>query len=545
MVGEVGLTGDEEALDVGLQVVVDPQATHDVVHGGVDAHRHLVGVLTRDPLVHVEEVVVLLAHRVLAQTLDRVGEVEVDAAAEVADHRAHAATLVADVLGLAGGDVAGDQVAEGGVDPLQVVVAVLLGDVARVLGAVLGLLRHPDATVVAQRLRHQRQLRLVVAGDRDAGGVDLRVAGVGHVGALAVRTPRGGDVGAHRVGREVEDVAVAARGQHHDVGEVGLDRAGDHVAGDDPAGLAVDDDQLEHLVAGVLRDRAGRDLALHRLVGADQQLLTGLATGVERAGDLHTTERAVVQQTAVLTREGHALRDALVDDVRRDLGEAVDVRLARAVVAALHGVVEEAVRRVAVLLVVLRRVDAALRGDRVRTTRGVLVAEGLHVVAGLAHGGGGRAAGQAGADDDHVELAAVGRVDQPVVHLVRGPAVLDQAGGRLRVDELLALGVVPVRVVGPLLGRGGQDGQAADVGVGCHLGVSLIRWVGGAGGQSMMPSSTEIGTSEKPPATTTASTQPATRARVRATAELVRPRVWKAEKVPWCRCSARAAIATR
>ena len=480
MVGEVRLTGDEEALDVGLQVVVDPQATHDVVHGGVDAHRHLVGVLTRDPLVHVEEVVVLLAHRVLAQALDRVGEVEVDAAAEVADHRAHAATLVADVLGLAGGDVAGDQVAEGGVDPLQVVVAVLLRDVARVLGAVLGLLRHPDATVVAQRLRHQRQLRLVVAGDRDAGGVDLRVAGVGHVGALAVRTPRGGDVGAHRVGREVEDVAVAAGGEHDDVGEVGLDLAGDQVAGDDAAGLAVDDDDLEHLVAGVLGDGAGRDLALHGLVGADQQLLTGLAAGVEGAGHLHAAEGAVVEQAAVLTGEGDALGNALVDDVRRDLGEAVDVRLARAVVAALHGVVEEAVRRVAVLLVVLRRVDAALRGDRVRTTRGVLVAEGLHVVAGLAHGGGGSAAGQAGADDDHVELAAVGRVDQPVVHLVGGPAVLDRTGRSLGVRDLLAQRVVAVRVVGLLVRRRGQDGVAADVDGGCHVSVSPVRCCRGA-----------------------------------------------------------------
>ena len=291
-----------------------------------------------------------------------------------------------------------------------------------------------------------------------------------------MRTPRGGDVGAHRVGREVEDVAVAARGQHHDVGEVGLDRAGDHVAGDDPAGLAVDQDQLEHLVAGVLRDRAGRDLALHRLVGADQQLLAGLPAGVEGARDLHAAEGAVVEQAAVVAGEGDALGDALVDDVGADLGQAVDVRLARAVVAALHGVVEEAVRGVAVLLVVLGRVDAALGGDRVRPARGVLVAEGLHVVAGLAEGGRGRAAGQAGADDDDVELAAVGGVDQPVVHLAGGPAVLDQAGGRLGVDELLGRRrVVAVGVVGALLGRAVEDGQAADVCGGCHESISLSR----------------------------------------------------------------------
>ena len=160
-----------------------------------------------------------------------------------------------------------------------------------------------------------------------------------------MRAPRGGDVAAHRVGGEVEDVAVAAGGEHHDVGGVGLDRAGDHVAGDDAAGLAVDHDEVEHLVTRVRRHGAGRHLALERLVGADEQLLAGLAAGVERPGDLDAAEGAVVEQAAVLAGERDALRDALVDDVGADLGEAVDVRLARAVVAALDGVVEEAVRR--------------------------------------------------------------------------------------------------------------------------------------------------------------------------------------------------------
>ena len=123
--------------------------------------------------------------------------------------------------------------------------------------------------------------------------------------------------------------------------------------------------------------RAGGDLALESLVGADEQLLAGLAAGVEGARDLDAAERAVVEQAAVLAGEGHALRDALVDDVGADLGQAVDVRLARAVVAALDRVVEEAVDGVAVLLVVLGGVDAALRGDRVRAARGVLVAERL------------------------------------------------------------------------------------------------------------------------------------------------------------------------
>ena len=295
------------------------------------------------------------------------------------------------------------------------------------LSAVAWVLGHPDAAVVAQRLAHQGELGLVRAGDRDAGRVDLGVAGVGHVGALAVRAPGRGDVGAHRVGGEEEDVAVAAAGQDHHVGEVGLHLAGDQVAHDDAAGAAVDDDQLEHLVAGVGLHGAGGHLALECLVGADQQLLAGLAAGVEGAGDLHAAEGAVVEQAAVLAGERDALGDALVDDVQAHLGQAVDVGLARAVVAALDGVVEEAVDRVAVALVVLGGVDAALGRDRVGPTRGVLVAEGLHHVAGLAQRGGGGGAGQAGADDDHREPATVGRVGDPGLELAGAPALVDRA----------------------------------------------------------------------------------------------------------------------
>ena len=213
VVGEVRLTGHEQPGNRGLQVVVDPQATHHVVHGGVDPHRHHVGVLTGDPGVHVEQVAVLLLDRIPAEPLDRFREVEVDTAAYAFHLGADSAPLVAHVLGLPRRDVTRDQVAERRVDPLQVVVAVLLGDVPWVLGAVASALRHPDAAVVAERLTHQGQLRLVMAGDRDAGGVDLGVAGVGHVGALAVGPPGRGDVAAHRVGGQEEHVSIATTGE--------------------------------------------------------------------------------------------------------------------------------------------------------------------------------------------------------------------------------------------------------------------------------------------------------------------------------------------
>jgi hypothetical protein len=145
---------------------------------------------------------------------------------------------------------------------------------------------------------------------------------------------------------------------------VALDLAGDEVAHDDAAGVAVDDDEVEHLGARCVHLHAARaDLRDQRLVGAEQELLAGLAAGVEGARDLRAAEGAVVEQAAVLAGEGHALGDALVDDVVADLGEAVDVGLAGAEVAALDGVVEEAVDAVAVVLVVLGGVDAALGGD--------------------------------------------------------------------------------------------------------------------------------------------------------------------------------------
>ena len=437
------------------------------------------------------------------ESLDGLGEVEVDAAAYAVDLGADAAALVAHVLGLPRGDVAGDQVAEGGVDPLEVVVAVVLGDVARVLVGVLGVLGDPDAAVVAQRLAHQGELGLVGARDRDAGRVDLGVAGVGHVGALAVRPPGRGDVAAHGVGREEEDVAVATAGEDHYVGEVGLELAGDHVAHDDAAGAAVDDDQLDHLVAGVGLHGAGGDLALERLVGADQQLLAGLAAGVEGARDLHAAEGAVVEQAAVLAGERDALGDALVDDVPAHLGEAVDVRLARAVVAALDRVVEEPVDRVAVALVVLGGVDAALGGDRVGATRGVLVAERLHHVAGLAERRGRGGAGQAGADHDHREAATVGRVGDPGLELAGVPALVDRAAGRLGVLDRVAGGVVAGGVVGLLLAVHVVRGIGGGGGVGhvCHVSADPCYL-------EMTPARTKIGTSENPTVMIRASTKP-------------------------------------
>ena len=114
---------------------------------------------------------------------------------------------------------------------------------------------------------------------------------------------------------------------------------------------------------------------------------------------------------------------------RSNFREPIDVGFARAEVAALDRVVEEPVNAVAVVLVILRGIDAALRGDAVRAARAVLVAEALHLVAQLAERRRRRAAGEAGADDDDLEFPAVIRRDEPGVVLVLAP-FLAAAGRR-------------------------------------------------------------------------------------------------------------------
>ena len=268
--------------------------------------------------------------------------------------------------------------------------------------------------------------------------MDLGVARVGEQGAAAVGPPGGRRVAVDRIGRQVEDRAVSAGGQDHGVGLVALDLAGHQFAGDDAAGLAIDDHQVQHLVAREHGHRAGGDLAAQGTVDAQQELLAGLAAGVEGAADLHAAERPVGQGAAVLAGERHAHGDALVDDAGRELGQTVDVGLPGPIIAALDGVVEQAIDAVAVVLVVLRRVDAALGRHAVGPARRVLDAEVQHVVAQLAEGGRGAAAGQTRSHDDDLELASVAAGgDQRIVDHVLVPLVGQRAAGDLGVEYSL------------------------------------------------------------------------------------------------------------
>ena len=282
----------------------------------------------------------------------------------------------------------------------------------------------------------------------DTGGVDLSEGEVGQVGAFAESLDGGGTVAAHGVGGEEEGTAVTAGGENHGVCGVALDLAGDEVAHDHTACAAVDDDDVEHLAAHEALDGAFLDLTVQRGVGAKEELLAGLAFGVECTRYLRAAEGAVGQEAAVLTGERHALSHALVDDVVRYLGQTVNVGFARTEVAAFHGVVEETVNGVAVVLVVLCGVDTALSGDGVRAAGGILDAEVIYVETHLAEGGGCGGACETRTYHDDVEVALVGGVDEFLVGFIVGPLLSDGTFGDFGVNlELGEFRGFDVRVI--------------------------------------------------------------------------------------------------
>ena len=96
-----------------------------------------------------------------------------------------------------------------------------------------------------------------------------------------MRPPDGSRVAGHRVGGQEVDVAVAAGGEHHGVRRMRLDLAGQQVADHDAGGYSVRHYDVEHLGAIVQFNGAGLDLAGQRLIRPEQELLAGLAPGIE------------------------------------------------------------------------------------------------------------------------------------------------------------------------------------------------------------------------------------------------------------------------
>ncbi len=151
VIGKIGFADHEEPRDIAHQFIIDPQAAHRVMHCRIDPHRLFICVLSRDALIHIEEIAISLFDFVAAEPLDRIRKIEIDAAAA----RTYAPTFIADVLGRARGYVARRQIAIARINSFEIVVAfafryvIGMARVSRFFG-------NPDAAVVAQRFRHQR-----------------------------------------------------------------------------------------------------------------------------------------------------------------------------------------------------------------------------------------------------------------------------------------------------------------------------------------------------------------------------------------------------
>ena len=126
VIGEVCFTDHVQPGDGAHEIVVHPEAAHRVVHGRVDAHRHFVRILIRDAFIHLEQIPVPLGDLLLAEALDGVAEVEIDAATA----RPDTAPFVAHFFRGARRDVARRQIAEARILALEIVVAIGFGNAA-------------------------------------------------------------------------------------------------------------------------------------------------------------------------------------------------------------------------------------------------------------------------------------------------------------------------------------------------------------------------------------------------------------------------------
>src|SRR5579871_3762445 len=151
---------------------------------GINPHRALVSVIAGDLFVDVEQVAVLLAHILFPEPPNRIAEIEINAAPS----RSYASAFIANFLRCSGSNISRSQIAKARITAFEIVITLALGNL--VWRTIIALrLWHPDAAVIAQRLRHQRQLRLMLAALGNARGVNLCEARIRKQCSPPVRPP--------------------------------------------------------------------------------------------------------------------------------------------------------------------------------------------------------------------------------------------------------------------------------------------------------------------------------------------------------------------
>src|SRR5258706_10349319 len=126
----------------------------------------------------------------------------------------------------------------------------------------------------------------MIARNGDARRMDLRETGISEECTFLVGAPDRGRVATLGVRGEIKDIAVSAGAEEHRMCGVGGDSAGDHVAHDNPAGNAIDNNEIEHLGAREHLHLAKSDLSRECAVCAEEKLLSRLSTRVKRSRDL-------------------------------------------------------------------------------------------------------------------------------------------------------------------------------------------------------------------------------------------------------------------
>src|SRR5690606_33365371 len=136
-----------------------------------------------------------------------------------------------------------------------------------------------------------------------------------------------------------------------------------------------------------------------------EQLLSGLALGIEGPGHQDPSKGTVVQQPAVFPGKGNPLGHTLVDDVPGYLGQAVYVGFPGSVIPSFDGVVEQPVVAVPVPLIVLCGIDSPLGCYGMRPTGGILIAEGLYIIAQFGQCGRGGTSGKSGPHHNDIDVS--------------------------------------------------------------------------------------------------------------------------------------------
>jgi hypothetical protein len=207
-------------------------------------------------LVDIEKISVALANGIFPHTRDSVGKIEKNPASP----RSDTTSFVAHFLGRARSNVAGREISEAWIFSLKIIIAVRIRNILRRFGAIFSPLRHPNASVIAQRFRHQSQFGLMLTGDGDAGGMNLGEAGIAKERATFVSAIGGGDVATAGVGRKKKNIAVATSSKNNGIAGEGLDFPSAKIATDDPLGMTVDQNEVEHLGLREHFHRPERDL---------------------------------------------------------------------------------------------------------------------------------------------------------------------------------------------------------------------------------------------------------------------------------------------